>query len=280
MKKFLIPIDFSETSKNALKYGADLAVALGAEISILHVFQIPVSVSDSYVYIPDQEEIDGIKKAHLAELELIIKEIKQYNPQVQHIEAVCISGIPFEEIKEYSKNHSYDLIIMGLQGLGFVARHILGSTTAKLFSKSEIPVLGVHKHNEFKGFKHILFSYDMIPFENNQALKPLVDLSHFFHSHIHVLNITDKPEELTQMNEMLEAKYLKPSLVNSNTSYHTITNSDLISGIEKFIKTQTHEIDLLTIFPRKHNIFAQLFINSASKDLAFHFDLPLLVNHE
>jgi len=120
----------------------------------------------------------------------------------------------------------------------------------------------------------------MIPFENNQALKPLVDLSNFFHSHIHVLNITDKAEELTQMNEMLEAKYLKPSLVNSNTSYHTITNSDLISGIEKFIKTQTHEIDLLTIFPRKHNIFAQLFINSASKDLAFHFDLPLLVNHE
>ena len=280
MKKFLIPIDFSETSKNALKYGADLAVALGAQISILHVFQIPVSVTDSYVYNPDQEEIDGITKAHLAELELIIKEIQQYNPQVQHIEAVCISGIPFEEIKEYSKNHSYDLIIMGLQGLGFVARHILGSTTAKLFSKSETPVLGIHKHNEFKGFKHILFSYDMIPFENNQALKPLVDLSHFFHSHIHVLNITDKAEELTQMNEMLEAKYLKPSLVNSNTSYHTITNSDLISGIEKFIKTQTHEIDLLTIFPRKHNIFAQLFINSASKDLAFHFDLPLLVNHE
>ena len=59
-----------------------------------------------------------------------------------------------------------------------------------------------------------------------------------------------------------------------------VTNSDLISGIEKFIKTQTHEIDILTIFPRKHNIFSQLFINSASKDLAFHFNLPLLVNHD
>ncbi len=113
MKKILIPTDFSETSKNALKYGADLAVALGAQIDILHVFQIPVSVSDSYVYIPDQEEIDGITKAHLAELELIIKEIQQYNPQVKNIQAACVSGIPFEEIKEYSKKQSYDLIIMG-----------------------------------------------------------------------------------------------------------------------------------------------------------------------
>ena len=60
MKKILIPTDFSETSKNALKYGADLAVALGAQIDILHVFQIPVSVSDSYVYIPDQVCADSI----------------------------------------------------------------------------------------------------------------------------------------------------------------------------------------------------------------------------
>ena len=41
MKKILIATDFSEASYNAARYGTYMALAIGADIVLLHVFGVP-----------------------------------------------------------------------------------------------------------------------------------------------------------------------------------------------------------------------------------------------
>ena len=46
MKLIVVPTDFSPLADNALKYGMDLAAAMGSSLMIVHVYQIPISYSE------------------------------------------------------------------------------------------------------------------------------------------------------------------------------------------------------------------------------------------
>ena len=45
MRTIVAPTDFSSVSINALNYAADLAAAIEADLILLHVVQIPITVS-------------------------------------------------------------------------------------------------------------------------------------------------------------------------------------------------------------------------------------------
>jgi nucleotide-binding universal stress UspA family protein len=47
-RNFLVPIDFSEHSKETIEYATQLAAVTGAIIKILHVFQIPEDLEAFY----------------------------------------------------------------------------------------------------------------------------------------------------------------------------------------------------------------------------------------
>jgi nucleotide-binding universal stress UspA family protein len=50
MRTIIAPTDFSAVSLNAVNYAADLAVAINAELILLHVVQIPITVSEIPFY--------------------------------------------------------------------------------------------------------------------------------------------------------------------------------------------------------------------------------------
>src|SRR5512143_4358335 len=55
-KKILCPIDFSETSRAALRTAVALAGQLGAELVLLHVYQMPsVTLPDGFVVAGPEE---------------------------------------------------------------------------------------------------------------------------------------------------------------------------------------------------------------------------------
>jgi len=67
MKKILIATDFSEASYNAASYGTDMALAIGADIVLLHVFQLPVPSSEVSIAL-SAEDIREEAEEMIAEL--------------------------------------------------------------------------------------------------------------------------------------------------------------------------------------------------------------------
>jgi nucleotide-binding universal stress UspA family protein len=58
-------------------------------------------------------------------------------------EAVCQPGNPAQEIMKVAANQHADLIVMGAQGLGAIARFLLGSVSTKVVQRSSCSVLVV-----------------------------------------------------------------------------------------------------------------------------------------
>jgi nucleotide-binding universal stress UspA family protein len=59
------------------------------------------------------------------------------------VEAVCQPGKPAEEIMKVAARHRADLIVMGAQGLGAIARFLIGSVSTRVVQHSSCSVLVV-----------------------------------------------------------------------------------------------------------------------------------------
>jgi nucleotide-binding universal stress UspA family protein len=46
MKSIVVPVDFSTCSANAARYAADLALAIKADLHLIHVILVPVTAAE------------------------------------------------------------------------------------------------------------------------------------------------------------------------------------------------------------------------------------------
>jgi nucleotide-binding universal stress UspA family protein len=149
LRRILVPTDFSEHSKNALRYAAAFADKFGAEVFLLHVFQdLAIFQPDAVTVAPQATPpIEQMLAAARTALERSIREGPcagvKVHPEVGE-------GSTFEEIVRFAKEKNIDLIIMGTHGRGWLAHVLLGSVTEKVVRKAPCPVLTVrHPEHEF-----------------------------------------------------------------------------------------------------------------------------------
>ena len=57
MKTIIIPTDFSPIAANALHYGINMAQAIDASILLLHVYQVPITMTDVPIVLVSVEEL-------------------------------------------------------------------------------------------------------------------------------------------------------------------------------------------------------------------------------
>ena len=149
IKKILYPSDFSKHSLAALPYAVDLAEKFDAELHLLHVVDsayqywmaggegaVPVVVSESELLESAQKQMDDFLAQHLADVKhrLVVK---------------MLTGRPFLEIINYSRDQAIDMIVIATHGHGAIASMLMGSVTEKVVRKSPCPVLTV-RHAEHK----------------------------------------------------------------------------------------------------------------------------------
>ena len=146
LKKILMPTDFSEPSRVALRYAQEFADRFGASLNILHViedFYLPGPSADGYMPMPGYfEEMEVRVKA---EFDKCLSSEKR-----QGVVTTIKRGNPFIEIVRYAKDQDVDLIVMGTHGRGPVAHLLMGSVAEKVVRKAPCPVLTVrHPEHEF-----------------------------------------------------------------------------------------------------------------------------------
>jgi nucleotide-binding universal stress UspA family protein len=112
MKKIIVATDFSPAATNAAKYAADLALAIRADLYLLHVYQIPVV----YLEIPVALAADDIQDDAERNMKKLKEELlSKSNGQFQ-IETAVKEGNFYDELKtacEYIQPYS---VVLGSQG--------------------------------------------------------------------------------------------------------------------------------------------------------------------
>lgn len=148
IKKVLVPIDFSDYSKSALKYAVNFSKIFSAEIILIYVVEpviYPPDFSMGQIAMPslntewDERAKDELEKLAKNEIGTTIKTIIK-------------TGKPFVEIIETAKEENIDLIIIATHGHSGVEHILFGSTAEKVVRKAPCPVLTLRE--PIKGFDY------------------------------------------------------------------------------------------------------------------------------
>ncbi len=148
IKKILAPIDFSDYSKNALKYAAQFAKEFNSELYLVYVVEpmiYPADFSMGQIAIPSAD-IDLQTRAE----EELVNLSKTLDPSIR-VETMIKTGKPFVEIIETAKEKDIDLIIIATHGHTGVEHLLFGSTAEKIVRKAPCPVLTLRE--PIKGFQ-------------------------------------------------------------------------------------------------------------------------------
>ncbi len=149
IKKILVPIDFSDYSKSALRYAIEFAKQFNAKLYLIYVVEpiiYPADFSMGQVTFPSAE-IDLNERAR-EELENLAK--AEIGDSLEY-EVITKTGKPFAEINETASEIDADLIIIATHGHTGVEHLLFGSTAEKVVRKAPCPVLTLRE--PIKGFK-------------------------------------------------------------------------------------------------------------------------------
>ena len=111
MKKILVPTDFSDCSKNALKAAIKIATKTKAKIELVHVYDRPViGFVDLNI---DHKKNKAMLQNAQQTMDAMITEMKAGKVVVNpHI----LADVPLPDIMDQKKFRDIDLIVMGSHG--------------------------------------------------------------------------------------------------------------------------------------------------------------------
>ncbi len=144
-RHILLPTDGSEISDKAARQAIELAKALRAKITALHI------VNELHLHLPDEgfpiPELPALKKRYAddaaARARTILGSITEA-AKIAGIEcdvATATSDMPYEMIIDQATRFNCDLIVMASHGRRGLQGILLGSETQKVLTHSKIPVL-------------------------------------------------------------------------------------------------------------------------------------------
>jgi len=270
MVNILVPTDFSQLSKSALKYAIKIANRLGGNITVLHVMTMTRALRISMVEKIRSFDHDLIESAE-AELETMIKTMsEQYKVKTpMKFEVVRGSYFPSTLLREARRLHS-GLIVMGTRGASGLTKAVMGSNTNSVIEVSHVPVLAVPEKADFKGFRNVVYASDLRNLEEELVI--LIRYIEKFGSTIHLIHIVPPGDEVDVIEGKIDSVLKKFPYKNIVTL--VLVDNDVDSALDQYVEVS--RADVLAMFTHEISFFEKVFDKSMTRRMAFHSRIPLL----
>ncbi len=140
-KRILVATDFSDVSDAALDYAINLAKAVGAKITLAHVYEIPVYGFPSGAMVASPEFAVSVMTAAQEAAKTACVAHAQAGVEIT---PVVSRGSTWEEVHRIAEEVSADLIVIGTHGRRGISHVMLGSVAEKIIRTATLPVLTIH----------------------------------------------------------------------------------------------------------------------------------------
>jgi nucleotide-binding universal stress UspA family protein len=140
LRRILVPTDFTETSEHALDWAITLAGRLGASITVMHSYEIPIAgfPDASIVATPDLAA-----RISEASQEALDKAIDAHRDRGIALDALLREGVAWEEINAVAEEIDADLVVIGTHGRRGLARALLGSVAEHVVRTGRRPIVTI-----------------------------------------------------------------------------------------------------------------------------------------
>lgn len=138
IERILIPVDFSEHSKQAINTARALAGTFGARLEFLHVVELETLPTIEHIHVyPSVSRFDDMR-------EHILKSLVGFvGMDVDSASFVVKDGSASKEIAEHAGEVRSDLIVMSVKGQGDLEHFLIGSNAERVVCTAPCPVLTV-----------------------------------------------------------------------------------------------------------------------------------------
>ena len=143
VKRILVPVDFSESSRQALRFARDWALRFGAEMCLLHVLEPTPEINafPDVLMVPPIAAPDFRERARVELEKLALQEIPASIKASQHIRV----GVAYDEIANTARELVVDLIVISTDGRTGLMHALIGSTAERVVRHAPCPVLTLRR---------------------------------------------------------------------------------------------------------------------------------------
>jgi nucleotide-binding universal stress UspA family protein len=141
IQRIVVATDFSDLADTVVDQALDLAKQLGASITLVHSYEIPIYGFPDGVLVAPAETAARISTAAQSSLENLAG---RHAPRGVPITTVLRMGAAWDEINAVAAETKADLIVVGTHGRRGLARALLGSTAERVIRTATLPVYVVH----------------------------------------------------------------------------------------------------------------------------------------
>lgn len=145
LEKILVPVDFSECSKEGAQYASAFATKVGANLLLMNVTHPPDhTAADPTIVPPDWPQL--VETARLLAADKL-EEVANFLPLVGiSADTEVAVGTPIEKLVEATGRSDVDMVITSTHGYSGLRHVLLGSTAEQLVRLARCPVLVVPSH--------------------------------------------------------------------------------------------------------------------------------------
>jgi nucleotide-binding universal stress UspA family protein len=274
MKNIIVPTDFSPAALNAVNYAADMALVINARVHLLHIYQIPVSVTEAPLVFVSVEDLKDNAEKKLAKLKNDLEHITSGKLDIQ---TEARLGDLTDELENYCTSIQPFVVVMGTRGHSAVEKALFGSNALSVIKQLTWPVICVPIGKEYgMGIRQVGLACDFREVLETTPVSVIKTFIKELKAKLHVLNV-DPEDNHTKDNTQTQVVLLKTALEDVNPFYHFINNKDVEDGINEF--AENNNLDMVIAIPKKHKLMDGLFKKSSTKQLVFESHVPVMCVH-
>jgi nucleotide-binding universal stress UspA family protein len=262
MSTIIVATDFSTAADNAALYGAALADETGASLLLVHVYQLPVTISDMPVMMVSPGDLQKSADVRLKEaVESVLKSFPNVSVSTQ-----SRLGAVESELALVSSEVSAILIIAGNERRGGVEKLFFGNTMLSVIRDVAVPVIGVPSDWQVQMPLKVALATDLRGMTQFPYAKTK-ELVTFLQGELHVIHVqTEDEEDVSAEMERVQSEL--------GVTCEIIRNSDYVEAIGEYITR--HGIDLLALVPHRHTFLERVFFKTHTASLMEKINIPVL----
>jgi nucleotide-binding universal stress UspA family protein len=276
MKRILVPTDFSDYSKIALQFAANLAHKINGRIYLVHVFD------DNGTDMPGSTGSGAWMGSSTGDdFPLMIDRLRSIKTRIQNFIKSCgvpntdiyhnvEGGVPHMKINHAAEKYHCDMIVMGTHGASGFQEMFIGTTTEKVVHYATRPVLSIKENVNFNPSK-IVFATDFSD-EADDVFGTVKNFAELFNSDIHLLNVNVNNVNRDQVAGRIEQFREHHNALDM--PYTIYNDKKTEAGILHFAKRMG--ADLIAIGTHGRHGLARFFNPSISEELVNHSFCPVL----
>ncbi len=287
VRRVLVPVDFSDYSRNACMYALKLAQKIKAELKILHVYYAPivdlVPITDAYSIQVDMDinlrEMEANAKKSLMSFVNDIRNIaKDQKVDDVKIGYALREGVTEDEIARMAQDYNPGIIVLGTKGKGEKQSDIIGSVVYRVLDRTKVPVLAIPENSTYnitREVKNIAYATE---FDDSDfvAIRRLLSILSEFKVKVHCIHFSKESRKSIDQVRMENLKdYFRKVHKGIEVNCHLLEGEDNLKEVESFVEEK--QIDLFSMVNRKRGLLARLFNPGLTRKLIYQSTIPLLI---